>query len=92
MFQDSFFKAKFLLGWIPSAYLLGTMLAAMGAGEDALTITFVLCLLGLVSLGIMTVVYRFKGQAPVNWEIVWWIYPTAWFLNFFWQLIKRALR
>ncbi len=88
MFQESFFKAKFLLGWVPSAYLLGAMLA----GKDALMMTFALCVVGLVSLGIMTVVYRFKGQAPVNWEIVWWIYPVAWFFNFFWQLMKMAFR
>ncbi len=93
MFKDSLFKPKFFLGWIPSAYLLAMLGgSSMAMGKDIWFVVFILCAAGLISLGLTALVMRFKGQAPVNWEIVWWCFPAVFFVNIFWQLIKVAFR
>ncbi|MEX0272000.1 hypothetical protein AB3R30_23010 [Leptolyngbyaceae cyanobacterium UHCC 1019] len=93
MFKDSLFKPKFFLGWIPSAYLLGMLGgSSMAMGKDIWFVVFILCMNALIALVLTTLFYKFKGKAPVNWEIVWWCFPAVFFVNIFWQLVKMAFR
>lgn len=91
MLNERLFQLKYFLGWIPSAFVMASLLNG-GARVEAFAMTFALCALGLVSLGVITLVTKIRGNSPVNWEIVWWCYPAVFFLNFCWQLMRMAFR
>lgn len=92
MFQDRIFKPKYFLGWPGSSLPLSILVSSSNGWGivDTLIYAFCLCLIGLFFLGLQHAVCSFKKQTPVNWEIVWWCFPTCSILSFLWGLIRRS--
>jgi biotin transporter BioY len=97
MFQDRIFEPKYFIGWIPSSLVLSVIIAQGNRNTSfvyILSMTVGMLLWGLIALGIINLIASFKKPkvTPVQWEIVWWLYPPIALISVFWGLIRAVGR
>ena len=94
MFEDRLFTPKYFLGWIPTSIPLGIVLGStLGGGfGGAVAGILSLCFTGLVFLGLAYLFNKSQGKTPVNWEIIWWCYPSCSMFLFIWKLLSAGGR